>query len=223
MFALLQVARDKSKKGGIKKRVYFWAGISWFCKTPGFAWTAADIKVTYRHTKNLCFGTVFQDEDDAGNPCVFRVVETRAAGDDNYVSYVPHFTFPDSTPPQSEWLFSRHSEVKEWHDATRASLEQHPELQPPTTMQDTSKTLEIYQQALYPTLRRFGMSDIVEDNASPHNNETIRQSHRDNGARIVGYTATPAEKEVIKALIRVQVVCFAFLPPPFPRPSPHLK
>ena len=82
------------KKGDVKKKVYFWAGISWFCKTPGVAWTVDDVKVTFRHTKNLCHGTVFQDEDDDGNPCVFRVVQTRAAGDDNYVSYIPHFEFP---------------------------------------------------------------------------------------------------------------------------------
>ena len=43
---LPQAPRDKSKKGGIKKRVYFWGGISWFAKTPGVAWTAADIKVS---------------------------------------------------------------------------------------------------------------------------------------------------------------------------------
>ena len=148
---------------------------------------------------------MFQDEDDDGRPCIFRVVQTRAAGDDNYVSYVPHFQFPDSTPPESEWLFSRHSEVKEWHDASRAALAQHPELQSPTTMQDTAKTLEIYAEALYPTLREWGMDEIVEDNASPHNNDAIRQSHRDNNVRIVGYSATPAEKEAIKDLIRTQV------------------
>ena len=45
----------------------------------------------------------------------------------------------------------------------------------------------------------------MEDNASPHNNDVIRQSHRDNHVRIVGYTATPAEKEQIKALIRLQI------------------
>ena len=148
---------------------------------------------------------MFQDEDDDGRPCIFRVVQTRAAGDDNYVSYVPHFQFPDSTPPELEWLFSRHSEVKEWHDASRAALAQHSELQPPTTMQDTAKTLEIYAEALYPTLREWGMDEIVEDNASPHNNDAIRQSHRDNNVRIVGYSATPAEKEEIKDLIRTQV------------------
>lgn len=189
----------------MKKRVYFWGGISWHGKTPGVAWTAADIKVSYRHTKNLCFGTVFQDEDDEGNPCIFRVVETRAAGDDNFVSYVPYFKFPDSTPPESEWLYSRHCEVKEWHDATRASLAQHPELQPPTTMQDIEKTLEIYATALYPTLARLGLDEIVEDNASPHNNDSIRESHRVHHARIVGYSATPADKEQIKELIRQQV------------------
>ena len=201
-----QQPRNKSKKGGVKKRVYFWGGISWFCKTPGVAWTADDIKVIYRHTKNLCRGTVFQDEDDEGNPCVFRVVQTRAAGEDNYVSYVRHFEFPDADPPEAEWMFSRHSEVKEWHDASRAALAQHPELQPPTTMQDTSKTLEIYADALYPTLQEWGMTEIVEDNASPHNNDSIRQSHRDNGAQIVGYSATADEKAQIVDLIRQQTL-----------------
>ena len=205
LITLPQVPRNKNKKGGVKKRVYFWGGISWFCKTPGVAWTAADIKVLYRHTKNLCVGTVFQDEDDEGHPCIFRVVQTRAGGDDNYVSYVPHFQFPDADPPEGPlWLYSRHSEVKVWHDATRAALAQHPELQPPTSMQDTAKTLQIYSEALYPTLRQWGLEEIVEDNASPHNNDNIRQSHRENGARIVGYNATAAEKEQIVELIREQ-------------------
>ena len=44
----------------------------------------------------------------------------------------------------------------------------------------------------------------MEDNASPHNNDQIRQSHRDNHVRIVGCQATPAEKEEIVALIRQQ-------------------
>ena len=89
---------------------------------------------------------------------------------------------------------------------SRAVLAQRPDLQPPTTMQDTSKTLQIYEEALYPTLRRFGLDEVVEDNASPHNNDTIRQSHRDNNIRIVGYVATEEEKEQIKALIREQCV-----------------
>ena len=72
-------------------------------------------------------------------------------------------------------------------------------------MQDTAKTLEIYAEALYPTLREWGMDEIVEDNASPHNNDAIRQSHRDNNVRIVGCNTTPAEKEEIKYLIRAQV------------------
>ena len=71
-------------------------------------------------------------------------------------------------------------------------------------MQDTVKTLEIYRENLYPTLQRFGLTDIVEDNASPHNNQTIRDSHRDNGARIVGYVATESEKTEIRDLIREQ-------------------
>ena len=71
-------------------------------------------------------------------------------------------------------------------------------------MQDTEKTLQIYAEALYPTLRQWDLDEIVEDNASPHNNNTIRQSHIDNNVRIVGYVATPVEKEQIKALIREQ-------------------
>ena len=70
------------------------------------------MKVTFRHTKNLCVGTIFEDEDDDGNPCVYRIVQTRAAGDDNYVSYVPHFEFPEHTPSETDWLFSTHDEVK---------------------------------------------------------------------------------------------------------------
>ena len=74
-------------------------------------------------------------------------------------------------------------------------------------MQDmhTCKTLQIYEEALYPTLRRFGLDEIVEDNASPHNNDAIRSSHTDNNVRIiVGHSSTVAEKEQIKSLIRQQ-------------------
>ena len=163
-----QQPRHKSKKGGMKKRVYFWGAISWFGRSPGMAWTAADIKVTFRHTKNLCLGTVFLDDDEEGNPCVYRVIETRAAGNDRNVSYVKHFDFPDHTPPSGpDWFTSTYAEVKEWHDATRAVLAQRDDLQPPSGMQDTSKTLEIYNEALYPTLTRFGINELVEDNASP--------------------------------------------------------
>ena len=148
-----QVKRHKSKKGGIKKRVYFWAGISWWCKTAGIAWTAEDNKVLFRHTKNLCVGTVFEDEDGNGQPCVFHIVQTRAASDDGNVSYVRHFDFPDTTPPENDghWFSSTFGEVKEWHQASRAVLAQRPDLQPPTSMQDTTKTLQIYEEALYPT------------------------------------------------------------------------
>ena len=71
-------------------------------------------------------------------------------------------------------------------------------------MQDTSKTLEIYQEALYPTMQRNHLTYLVEDNASPHNNQTIRDSHHTNNINIVGYEATPAEKDQIRDLIRVQ-------------------
>ena len=64
--------------------------------------------------------------------------------------------------------------------------------------------MQIYVDALYPTLREYGLNDIVEDNASPHNNDAIRQSHTDHNVNIVGYTATAAEKEEIIELIRQQ-------------------
>ena len=186
--------------------MYLWAGISYWGKTVGVAWTASDMKVTFRHTKNLCHGTVFLDEDDDGQPCVFRIVQTRGASDDGTVSYVPHFVYPDDDPPEDQWSYSSYGEVKEWHDATRAELALREDLQPPTGMQDTSKTLEIYEEALYPALQQWGINDIVEDNASPHNNDIIRGSHRRHGVNIVGYTATAAEKEDIKDLIRAQCV-----------------
>ena len=72
-------------------------------------------------------------------------------------------------------------------------------------MQDTSKTLSIYRETLYPTLMQFGMRDIVEDNASPTTTTqsakaTVTTAHESSGS----YTATAAEKEEIKALIREQ-------------------
>ena len=78
----MQVARNKSKKGGVQKRVYFWGGISWWGKSPGVAWCASDMKVCFRHTKNLCLGTLFEDDG-----IVFRVTETRAQGERRTISY----------------------------------------------------------------------------------------------------------------------------------------
>lgn len=76
-------------------------------------------------------------------------------------------------------------------------------------MQDTAKTLQIYNDALYPTLTRLNINSIVEDNASPHNNDTIRDNHRRHGVNIVGYTATPAQKDEIRELIRQQTVNYS--------------
>ena len=186
--------------------MYFWGGISWWGKTPGVAWTASDSKVLFRHTKNLCVDTVFEEEDDAGNACVYRVVQTRAQHPDGHVCYVPHFTYPDEIPHSDYWETSLYTEVKEWHDESRARLAQRPDLQPPTGMQDTAKTIEIYEEALYPTLTRLHLTDIVEDNASPHNNDTIRSSHTAHNVNIVGYSATEDDKEQIRELIRQQCV-----------------
>ena len=131
----------------------------------------------YRHTKNLCVGTLFADiDDDTGQEVVFRIVESRSGGTDDYIWYVPHYQFPDEDPPYEAggaWEHSSFEEVKAWHAASRADLATRPDLQPPTCMQDTSKTLEIYNEALYPTMRRLVLRDVVEDNASPHNNDDI--------------------------------------------------
>ena len=190
----------KVKREEFRSGFTFWAAICWFGKSAGVAWTASDIKVCFRHTKNVCVGTLFEDDG-----VVYRVVETRAASENGTVSYVDHFRHPDGTPADERQVFeSTHDEVKEWHTASRAVLAQREDLQPPNGMQDTEKTLQIYEDDLYPTLRRFGINHIVEDNASPHNNAAIRQSHRTHGVNIVGYRATEEEKEEIKALIREQ-------------------
>ena len=126
----------------MQKRVYFWGGVCYWGKTPGVAWTSADTKVTFNHTKNVCVGTLFEDEG-----VVYRVVETRAASDDGNVSYVDHFRFPDSTPVNRCQFKSIHSEVKKWHNLSRAVLAQRADLQLPTGMQDTAKTLEMYEEA----------------------------------------------------------------------------
>ena len=122
-------------------------------------------------------------------------------------SSVKHFDYPDADPPYVEngpWERSTYEYVKQCHDASRAVLLARPDLQPPTCMQDTKKTLSIYSNALYPTMQRYGLDEIVEDNASPHNNDQIRASHDDHHIRIVGYEATEAEKEEIVRLIHQQ-------------------
>ena len=160
------------------------------------------MKVCWRHTKNVCVGTLFEDEG-----VVYRVVESRAGGDDRNVHYVDHFQYPNEDIPAGARVWhSSFDEVRKWHADSRAVLATRDDLQRPTTMQDTAKTLEIYADALYPTLRRLGINSIVEDNASPHNNAKIRASHEQHGVNIVGYTATEAEKEEIKDLIRQQCV-----------------
>ena len=82
-------------------------------------------------------------------------------------------------------------------------LTQRDDLQPPNGMQDTQKTLEIYSKALYPTLDRLGLDHIVEDNASPHNNDRIRVSHDAHDVKIVGYSVTEADKAEIRTAIEV--------------------
>ena len=144
-----------------QRRVCFWGGISWWSKTPDIA---EDSKVLFRHTKNICVDTLFEDKG-----VVYRVVQTRGASENDNVSYVDHSRFPNSIPTSMSYTTTR------WkNDTTKAEL------------QDTIKTLHIYTEALYPTLTRLGIKHIVEDNASSHNNDRIRQSRTVDGVEIVG-------------------------------------
>ena len=102
-----------------------------------------------RHTKNICVGTLFVDywdDDHNEEEVIWRVIESRSGGRDGYVWYVDHVAYPDETPPRAEWEHSSFDEVKTWHAQTRAVLAQRADLQPPTGMQDTAKTLEIYEE-----------------------------------------------------------------------------
>ena len=62
------------------------------------------------------------------------------------------------------------------------------------------------REALYPFLRKHNLDELVEDNASPHNNDVIRDEHKRNKVRLIGYEATDQEKDEIKRLIREQVL-----------------
>ena len=199
----VQVARNKSKKGGVQKRVYTWGGISWHGKTALNAWTASEATACiWRHTKHICVGTVFKDDD-----IVWRVTESRHREQEYegwVVRYCDHFANEDADPARDECQVSSYAEVKEWHEATAAQLRLEPTLKPPTVGQDIDKTLEIYEQDLYPVMRDQRLTRLVEDNASPHNSKRIREKHDEHGIEIVGYTATEAEKVEIVRLITEQ-------------------
>ena len=62
-----------------------------------------------------------------------------------------------------------------------------------------------HREALYPYLSEHGLHEIIEDNASCHNNVTIRDEHKKHGVKLVGYEATDLEKQQIKDLITEQV------------------
>ena len=114
-----QVPRHRSKKGGVKKRLYVWAAISMYGKSKLIAWLAQKKSdVIFRHTKNLRKGTLFEDDD-----VVWRVVQGRTKlGGDDVVYYVQHGEYPDKDPPLSECERSSFAEVKEWHLESRDRL-----------------------------------------------------------------------------------------------------
>ena len=115
-----QCPRHKSKKGGVKLRVYLWAGISYYGKTKAVLWTASQAKkVVWRHTKHICKGTVFECDEGI----VWRVVESKSVKDgEDVVSYVNHFENPDCDPPIEESEWSSYGEVRSWHRESRERL-----------------------------------------------------------------------------------------------------
>ena len=80
---------------------------------------------------------------------------------------------------------------------------------PPTAPSHSHTTIHnrtyTHRESLYPFLNEHNLDEIVEDNASPHNNDSIRLEHQRNNVRLVGYTATEEEKDHIRQLIRDQV------------------
>ena len=126
----------------------------------------------------------------------------------NTIHYVDHFEFPDADPPVSEWIPWLYDDVKGWHDESRDRVAARGDVQIPKGMQDTHKTLEIYDEALYPYMIEHDLTHLVEDNASCHNNSSIRAEHARRGLTIVGYTATAAQKKRIVSLIQDQTVAY---------------
>ena len=149
-------------------------------------------------------GTVFEDDD-----IVWRVTESKHREEvdgrmRDMVRYCDHFANLDADPHRDDCEKSSYQEVRDWHAATADKLAREPTLKPPTVGQDIDKTLQIYNDFLYPTMAANRLVHVVEDNASPHNSDRIRRRHTECGVHIVGYEATEAEKVEITRLITEQ-------------------
>lgn len=97
--------------------------------------------------------------------------------EEDVVHYVEHFDHVDDEPDTNLWECSLYSEVKLWHALSAEKLRSRADLAVPSGLQDAKKTLQIYRDALYPYMIEHNLTELVEDNASPHNNETIRSEH----------------------------------------------
>ena len=115
-----------------------------------------------------------------------------------------HFENLDGDPVRDECEVSSYDDVKDWHGASHAELALEPTLKLTTVGQDTEKTLQIYREFIYPVMRRERLTQLVENNASPHNPQCIRDTHRAERITIVGYGATEADKREIIRLITEQ-------------------
>ena len=149
-------------------------------------------------------GTVFEDDE-----IVWRITESKHRepeefGTEDVIRYCNHFDNPEFDPIRNQCEVSSYDDVKSWHAESHARLALEPTLKPPSIGQDCAKTLEIYREFLYPVMRSNRLTHLVEDNASPHNSDQIRESHRQHRINIVGYEATEAEKREIVRLITEQ-------------------
>ena len=90
------------------------------------------------------------------------------------VCYCDHFTNLGVDPHDDDCEKSSYGEVRDWHVESADRLTREPALKPPTVGQDIDKTLQIYEDFLYPTMTVNRLVHVVEDNASPHNSNRIR-------------------------------------------------
>ena len=106
---------------------------------------------------------------------------------EDVVCYCNHFENLDADPHDNDCEKSSYGEVRDCHVESADRLSRDPSLKPPTLGQDIDKTLQIYEDFLYPTMAANRLVHLVEDNVSPHNSNRIRQRHEEHGVQIVGY------------------------------------
>ena len=89
-------------------------------KTKPVVWTAAQRKkVLWRHTKNMCKGTLFECDEGI----VWRVVESKSMyKGDEVVSYVKHFDNLEKDLSIDDCEYASYTDVRDWHRESRVRL-----------------------------------------------------------------------------------------------------